>query len=93
MFDVGFSEMFLVFVIALIIIGPERLPAVARKVGLFIRKTKSAFQQITQEVQKELDTEELNKKLAENNILPDTKDIKKEFQDIKNELEDTNKKA
>ncbi|HHL31810.1 MAG TPA: twin-arginine translocase subunit TatB, partial [Oceanospirillales bacterium] len=35
MFDIGFSEMFMILVITLIVVGPERLPAVAKKVGRF----------------------------------------------------------
>jgi sec-independent protein translocase protein TatB len=73
MFDIGFSEMFMVLVIALIVIGPERLPAFAKKVGRFIGKAKRSFENVKREVQSELETEELNKRLAENNILKDTK--------------------
>ena len=87
--------MFLVFVIALLVVGPERLPGLARKIGAFIQKARTTFQQVSQEVQMELDTEELNRKLEQNNILPETEDIKSEFQEIKKELEkpqDTKKK-
>ena len=38
MFDIGFSELFLVLVVALMVIGPERLPTVAKKVGRFFRR-------------------------------------------------------
>jgi len=40
MFDVGFLELFVVMVIALMVIGPERMPEVARKIGQFLGKTK-----------------------------------------------------
>ncbi len=93
MFDIGFSEMFLVTVIALIVIGPERLPSVARKIGIYIRKAKQAFNNVKREVESELDTEELNRKLAENNILGDNKSIKDEFKSIKDKInEDPSKK-
>ena len=86
MFDIGFSEMFMVLVIALIVIGPERLPAVAKKIGRFIGKAKRTFENVKREVQSELETEELNKRLAENNILKETKEsvneITKELKDI-----------
>lgn len=86
MFDIGFSEMFLVLVIALIVIGPERLPAVARTLGRFIGKAKRSFETVKQEVQSELDSAELNKRLAENNILSETKeavdDVTKELKEI-----------
>ncbi|MCF6288413.1 MAG: Sec-independent protein translocase protein TatB [Proteobacteria bacterium] len=90
MFDIGFSEMFMILVIALIVIGPERLPAVAKKIGRYIGKAKQTFEKVKREVQSELETEELNKRLAENNILKDTKDAVSE---ITSELKDIAKKG
>lgn len=90
MFDIGFSEIFMVLVIALIVIGPERLPTVARKLGKFLGKAKRSFENVKREVQSEFETEELNKRLAENNILGD---VKEATNDISNELKDIAKKA
>jgi len=90
MFDIGFSELFMIIVIALIVIGPERLPGVAKKVGRYVGKAKRTFESVKREVQSELETEELNKRLAENNILKDTK---KELTDISDELKDIAKKS
>jgi len=90
MFDIGFSELFMVLVIALIVIGPERLPAVAKKIGRYVSKAKRTFENVKREVQSELETEELNKRLAENNLL---KDVKDDMKDISDELKDIAKKA
>ena len=75
MFDIGFSELFMVLVIALIVIGPARLPAVARKIRRYVSKAKQTFENVKREVESEFETEELNKRLAENNILKETKEI------------------
>ena len=88
MFDIGFSELFMILVIALIVIGPERLPSVAKKVGRYVGKAKRTFENVKREVQSELETEELNKRLAENNILKDAKD---DLNEIKEELKDVAK--
>lgn len=85
MFDIGFSEMFMVLVIALIVIGPERLPGFAKKIGKFIGKAKRSFENVKREVQSELETEEINKRLAENNILKDTKQA---VNDVTSEIND-----
>ncbi len=82
MFDIGFSEMFLITVIALVVIGPERLPAVARKVGRFIGQAKRSFNHLKREISSELDSEELNRQLAKNNILGDSKKITQELKDL-----------
>jgi Tat protein translocase TatB subunit len=44
MFDVGFSEIALVAVVALLVLGPERLPKVARTVGALVRRARSSWQ-------------------------------------------------
>ncbi len=90
MFDVGFSELFMIMVISLIVIGPERLPGVAKKFGKYIGKAKRTFENVKREVQSELETEELNKRLAENNILKDTK---KDLNEISEELKNVTQKG
>lgn len=82
MFDIGFSEMFLIMVIALVVIGPERLPGVARKVGRFIGQAKRSFNHLKREISSELDTEELNRQLAKNNILSESKKVTQELKDL-----------
>jgi len=54
MFDVGFSELFLLALIGLIILGPERLPAVARTLGGFIRKARVSWISLRNTIESEL---------------------------------------
>ncbi len=82
MFDIGFSEMFLILVIALVVIGPERLPGVARKIGRFIGKARRSFEHLKREISSELDTEELNRQLAKNNILDHSKKVTQDLKDL-----------
>ncbi len=86
MFDIGFSELFLVLVVALVVVGPERLPALARKVGRYVSKAKQTFENVKREVESELETEELNKRLAENNILKETKELGNEVTQELNQI-------
>ncbi len=86
MFDIGFSELFLILVVALIVVGPERLPALARKVGRYVSKAKQTFENVKREVESELETEELNKRLAENNILKETKELTNEVTEELNQI-------
>jgi len=89
MFDIGFSELFLVLVVALVVVGPERLPALARKVGRYVSKAKQTFENVKREVESELETEELNKRLAENNILKETKELTNEVTEELNQIAKT----
>lgn len=74
MFDVGFSELLLLSVVSLLILGPERLPGFARKVGLYVRKAKSVFNDVRREVEREIEIEEVKEKLnaLEKNAKQDT---------------------
>lgn len=63
MFDLGFSELFLVAIVALVVLGPERLPKAARFAGLWIRRARSQWQSVKSEFENELADEELGKSL------------------------------
>ena len=60
MFDVSFSELMLIGVIALIVIGPERLPKVARTVGHLLGRAQRYVSDVKSDIQREMDLEELN---------------------------------
>lgn len=60
MFDVGFWEMAFISVIALLVIGPERLPGVARAIGLWVGKARRMINDVKRDFKKELDEAELN---------------------------------
>lgn len=55
MFDIGFGELLLIGLIGLLVLGPERLPGVARTVGGFVRKARRTWQQMQNELAQEVD--------------------------------------
>lgn len=59
MFDIGFWEMAFIGVIALVVIGPERLPGAARTVGLWVGKGRRMLAEVQADVKKELDAQDL----------------------------------
>jgi len=61
MFDIGFSEMVVIGLVALIVIGPERLPRVARTVGHLIGKAQRYVADVKAEVNRSIELEELKK--------------------------------
>jgi len=63
MFDVGFWEILIILVLALVIIGPERLPGAARKVGFFVGKARRYIEGVRSEVEQELDVNEFKRML------------------------------
>ena len=63
MFDVGFWEILFILVLALVVIGPERLPGAARKAGFFIGKARRYIEGVRSEVESELDVSEFKRML------------------------------
>lgn len=66
MFDIGFFELLVIGVLALLILGPERLPHAARTAGLWVGRVKRAFSSVQQEVNQQLHLEEMQRQLEEN---------------------------
>lgn len=65
MFDLGFSELLLIAVVALVVLGPERLPKAARFAGLWVRKARAQWASVRSELERELAAEELQRSLDE----------------------------
>lgn len=61
MFDVGFWELSIIAIVALLVIGPERLPGVARTVGLWLGRIRGFVTSVKADIDKELKTEELKR--------------------------------
>ncbi len=63
MFESSFLEMLLIGVVALLVIGPERLPTVARTLGVWVGKVRRFIAKARADVDRELHTEELRNML------------------------------
>lgn len=63
MFGLGFSEVLVICVVALIVFGPERLPSVARTMGRSLAEFRRAFDEIKREISADAFTEELRRPL------------------------------
>lgn len=79
MFDVGFAELFLLALIGLLVLGPERLPGVARTLGGFVRKARTSWISLRNTIESEL---------AEADLSTPIKQASEEFKQIGKELTD-----
>ena len=79
MFDVGFAEIFLLSLIGLLVLGPERLPGVARTIGGFVRKARTSWISLRNTIESELE---------EANISEPIKQASDEFKQIGQNLKD-----
>lgn len=94
MFDVGFWELGMIMLIALLVIGPERLPGLARKIGLYLGKAQRMAGKLRDEVNKEIAADELKKHLttqanSDGGEFDFIEETKKDFQSIKDNINQT----
>ncbi len=83
MFDIGFSEIALIAVVALLVLGPERLPKVARTVGALVRRARSSWQNVRGEIERELAAEDMKKTINDLRRAADVRpDVKAAAADI-----------
>lgn len=57
MFDIGFSEILVIFVLALIVLGPEKLPRVVREVGRWVGRARAMARQFQEQLEEEVDVD------------------------------------
>ncbi len=92
MFDIGFSEIVVISVIALVVVGPERLPSMVRTVFMYIRKIKAGFNAVRNEVERELDLENLKKEFSGDDFntdkLFDYDEIKDTVKGVKSDIDE-----
>ncbi len=86
MFDVGFWELAVIMVVALLVVGPDRLPKLARTVGLWVGKGQRFVQTVKADIDQELAADELKKILAKQAEIPELHEI---IEETKQSLKDT----
>ncbi|HEU4709629.1 MAG TPA: Sec-independent protein translocase protein TatB [Methylophilaceae bacterium] len=87
MFDVGFSELVVIAVIALIVIGPEKLPKVARALGAITGRLQRYVSSIKADIEREIQLEELQKLQQE--IRRNASEIESELKQTETQLKET----
>lgn len=91
MFDIGFTEILIILIVALVVIGPERLPGVARQLGRWIGKAKRFISSVRSDIEREFQTEELKRILTdqEKEITELREMMRKTESDLRNEVKET----
>lgn len=79
MFEVGFSELLLVGIIALVVIGPERLPGLARTAGVWLGRLRYMLSSVKAEVEREMQLSELQQSLRQQAAVREVESIQEEL--------------
>lgn len=80
MFDIGFWELTLIMVVALMVIGPDKLPGLARTAGLWVGKAQAMVRSVKADIDRELSAGDLKKSPANGDA--DTPDLFAEINEI-----------
>ena len=75
MFDIGFWEIIFIMVITLLVVGPERLPKIARTAGLWVGKMRGFVSSVKADIDQELAADELKKLLAKQASVPEVEEL------------------
>lgn len=85
MFDISFLELTLVAVVALLVIGPDKLPELARTAGRWFGKTQRTLHRVKADIDRELASEELKKSLTGQDGEPSSPDLFEDVQQVAEE--------
>ncbi|MDA9091196.1 Sec-independent protein translocase protein TatB [Porticoccaceae bacterium] len=80
MFDIGFSELLIIAVITLIVMGPERLPETVRTISLWLGRMKQMFSSARQELENEVGMDDIRRQLHNEKIMRDLNETKDELE-------------
>ena len=80
MFDIGFSELLIIAVITLIVMGPERLPETVRTISLWLGRMKQMLSSARQELENEVGMDDIRRQLHNEKIMRDLNETKDELE-------------
>ncbi len=84
MFDIGFPELVVVSIIALLVLGPERLPEALRTMGLWLGRLRRSFTAVKTEIEKEIGMDDIRRQLHNEAIMEEMERIEAE---VKNSMD------
>lgn len=86
MFDIGFPELALVSVVALLVLGPQRLPETLRTLGLWLGRMRRSFARVKVEIEREIGMDEVRRQLHNEAVMEQMKEIERDVEGLRNDL-------
>lgn len=87
MFDVGFFEIIVIVLVALVVLGPERLPGAIRTVGLWAGRLKQRYAVMKSEFEREIGADEIRQQLHNEEVMRSLKASKEDMQRLQQEFQ------
>lgn len=93
MFDIGFPELALVSVVALLVLGPERLPEMLRSLGLWMGRLRRNFTRVKTEIEREIGMDEVRRQLHNEAVMEQMKQIERDAHGLDKDIQGIGKAA
>ena len=87
MFNIHSTEILLILIVALLVIGPERLPAAIKTAGLWMGRFRRSFYKVKAEIERELNTDEIRRQLHNESVIEEVEKAKSRVEGIAKETE------
>ena len=85
MFDIGSMELMLVAIVALLVLGPERLPEALRNAGLWWGRMRRTFNSVRAEIEREVGMDDVRRQVYNESILADLEQARRDVRNVANE--------
>ena len=86
MFDIGFPEFFLAAIVALLVLGPARLPGALRTLGLWIGRLRRSYYNVKTEIEREIGMDDVRRQLHNEQVMADVKRVEREVRSLGNDI-------
>lgn len=82
MFDIGFSEIVVCAIVALIVIGPERMPEAVRTVGLWVGRLKRSLRETRSEIERQIGVDDIRRQLHNEEIMQTLENARRDMDKV-----------
>ncbi len=86
MFDIGFLELLLIFVVGLLVLGPERLPVAIRTISVAIGRMRRSFNSIREEIEREIGADDIRQQLHNEEVMASLQAAERELAEFKGDV-------
>lgn len=89
MFNIHTTELILVAIVALIVIGPEKLPSAIRTASLWIGRFRRSFYRVKADIEREINADEIRRQLHNESVMAEIEDAKKKVQSAADDTQES----
>ena len=87
MFNIHSTEILLILIVALIVIGPDKLPTAVKTAGLWVGRFRRSFYKVKAEIERELNTDEIRRQLHNESVMAQIEDAKTKVNKVAKDTE------